>query len=298
MGSAIIQSFAVEDPEKRLHSIRKDLTIEDYISFMPNLLAKEDYGVLALSSRRQKTEFSNTRSVALFGPYMDLVLEPGEYACVMAVSNTVDRGIGTIYYKRKSDTAIEIIDAVGDSRPRRGKGAAEECFHKFGFEPEINPRSVILSAAYDQQDPFVLYDGIKILEEKITDDSVPGVNSPQHCPDCMHPDGEKLTKSSFYLLNQRCDHCGNIYEIVSRSKLPSHTKPCSCGGVFTERELQYPALGSTAFECPDCGLITFDTLHLAVTELNPNINYNDIDRVMPDILGHYIGKGRDDVWKS
>ncbi|KAB1184829.1 MULTISPECIES: hypothetical protein [Haloferax] len=276
--------------------------MNDFITLTDQPMRGDDAGVLALTTSRRyepSTEpYSRPRhdDVTIYGPYMDLVLEPGEYGCVLGVSNTADAGEGPVYYKRKSDGAIEVIDRLNGHAPNAGQDAADECLSKFGFRPTPESPHEVRHSAYIRHDPFVLYDRMYEVESGLVDPNENVVTGPK-CPNCG-------TAGSFtdelnlqiYIKTRRCDNCNASSDFVRRDKLPAHDGQCSCGGEFERRDLQYPDLGSTAYECSGCGIVTFDTLTRDRDELAPHVPYRERDSVHPDYRGFYDGHGENSVW--
>lgn len=301
MGSWTVFSFGIVNPEERLARVRRQLTVSDFITLIDQPMYGD--GILAMTTSRRyepsPEPYSRPRhdDVTIYGPYMDLVLEPGEYGCVLGVSNTVDAGNGPVYYKRKSDGAIEVIDYLSGRTPNLGRDAADECLAKFGFRPTPEDPGFIKGSAYTRHDPFVLYDGMHELEVALTNPDENIVVVGPDCPNCGTT-GSFTSGSGvrFYINTQRCDNCNTSYDFVRRDKLQLHDEPCSCGGGFERRDLQYLDLGSTAYECSGCGIITFDTLVRDRDELAPHVPYSERDSVHPDYRGFYEGHGTKSVW--
>ncbi|KAB1198687.1 MULTISPECIES: hypothetical protein [Haloferax] len=302
MGSWTVLSFGVVDPEERLARVRPHLTVNDFITLTDKSMRGDDGGVLALTTSRRyepsPEQYSRPRhdDVTIYGPYMDLVLEPGEYGCVLGVSNSADAGSGPVYYKRKSDGAIEVIDWVEGYAPNVGKAAADECYAKFGFRPAHKTPPEVRHNAYVRHDPFVLYDRMYEVETALVDPEKNVFVGPD-CPNCGTT-GPFTDESNvqLYIKTRRCDHCSGSYGFVRRDKLQAHDQQCSCGGEFERRELQYPGLGSTAYECTGCGIVTFDVLERELDELAPHVPYSERDCVHPDYRGFYDGHGKKSVW--
>ena len=312
MGSHVTPSFCVEDPEARLQQARALLTVDDFLSLMDND-APDNHGVLSLRTRRRapgrSTRWSaGINDVTIWGPYVDAVLHPGEYACILAASNTSDSGSGSIYYKRKSDGAVETIDTVVDRRHEAGEDAARECRSKFGFKPTVYPSRVLGLAQFDH-DPHVLFSGMRTLELALTD-SETNLMLVEGCPVCAGEEPQRDWPSlrfdpgpvsssdirRFYLMKRDCEVCSNVSVGIDWTKLLDPAKKCKCGGEFCRYEIQYPDIGSTAFECGQCGLITFNTGQLDKSMLNPTVKYHERDAVHPDYTGYYDGDGKRSVW--
>lgn len=312
MGSHITPSFCVENPEARLQQARTLFTVDDFLYLMDNE-APDNHGVISLRTRRRLPARRNrwsaaTDDVTVWGPYVDAVLSPGEYACILAASNTSDGGSGSIYYKRKSDEAVEIIDTVVDQRKEAGGDAARECLYKYEFKPTVYP-SRVLGLAYLDHDPHILFSGIRTLELALPDPET-NLTLEDGCPVCAGEEPQQDWPSlrfehgpissgktrRFYLTQRECDVCSSVYIDIDWAKLPNPKNKCDCGGDFCRYEYQYADIGSTAFECEQCGIITFDIGQLSVSMFNPAVPYDERDTVHPDYTGYYDGDGKRSVW--
>lgn len=296
----VVQSFAVENPEERLEEVRHHLTLaDDFIGVVDTAPEKAEYEadadaqreVLAMTcSRLVQPDMRSAYAIkpddeTLFGPFMDLVLEPGEYGCVLGVNDTSDSGYGHVYYKRKSDGEVEILDEVSGHEGGVGEYAAKECEAKYGFRPHTRGESSLDYRAKERDDPFVKYRGMSQLEPVLADDEPVLETDGLSCPECGATDeveDHRYSPRNVYEEKHHCEACDEYFRTYHLHLLPAPGEDCpECGGAFAERDLQYPSLGSTAYECADCGFITFDALELDDEELDPDAKREDA--IGPDV---------------
>ena len=231
----------------------------------------------------------DTGDDTLFGPFMQFVLEPGEYGCVMGVSDTSNAGSGHVFTNR-ADGSVAVVDTIDESPGGFGRERADACADEYGFRPFTEPEASLERIAHGLGDPIVKYRSIAGLEPMIADGEPNIETASLRCPDCGEREDIACTRVRWRRVYEgmyRCGSCGESF-IGSHCHLrPSPTDSCPwCGSRFVERDLQYPEIGSTAFECANCGFVTFDTLGLDDEVLAPAAE-------RPELVGPDIGAYRE-----
>ncbi|MFC4405752.1 hypothetical protein [Haloarchaeobius iranensis] len=289
----VVQSFAVENPRERLQTLRSRLTLADDFANVVDTgpadpgdrVPDVQYEVIALTtSRLRQPDMASAYAIksddeTLFGPFMQAVLEPGESGCVLGVNDTSDAGSGHVY-RKGADGEVTIVDRVSDDGDARGEAAASECARQYGFRPFTEPQSSLEHLAREHDDPIVRYRELTTIEAVLADEL--------RCEDCgstaVSEDRDR-NLDRVYEAQYRCEDCDEVFRAYHLHELPSPREDCQhCGGSFEERDVQYPALGSTAFECDGCGFVTFDTLSLPDADLAPDGTRSD--PIAPDAAAY------------
>lgn len=296
----VVQTFAVENPAERLEEVRARLSLDDDILTLVETGGETHPTVLVLStSRLRQPDMSSAYSIqpddeTLFGPFMSFVLDPSEYGCVLGLNDTSDGGIGYVYTKRP-DGSVAIVDSIGGTTGGFGADIADAFAAEYGFRPFTEAMTSLEYIAHERDDPLVKYRGIGSLEPMLADDE-PNVETARlRCPACSERDDISCSRVKWrrvYESMYRCGACDQGFIGFHLHLLPSPTDDCpECGGTFLERDLQYPELGSTAFECDECGFVTFDTLDLPESDLAPAVERDDL--VGPDVAAYRAKHGLD-----
>lgn len=79
-----------------------------------------------------------------------------------------------------------------------------------------------------------------------------------------------------YQTQWQCEVCRTRYDGWDPGEFVAPGEDCpACGGQLTERDLQFPSIGSTAYECEHCGGVAFDTPSVPEDELCPDRRRSD-----------------------
>lgn len=266
----VVQSFGVTDPERRLSAVRRRLTVDDFVGVVntePTDGPRDDvrYEILAMTTPRvHLPDMDSAHDIdpgdeTLFGPYMELALVEGEYGAVLGVDDTSCAG-SVCVYEREAD-GVAVVDRFAGDEGEFGMDAAAECADAYGFRPEVWGRSSIRSAAEERNDPFVGYYDVERFEDSLSNARWVPARDPDACPSCDSPDVERTKEKGWHVREWECNDCIAWFTAYDPARFDAATGDCpECDGSLSERDLQYPGMTSTAFECDECGAVAFDAL--------------------------------------